>query len=348
MVLLLAALAPAASPYSPHPAEASAVAPRRLEAQPPPTSDRLLEEAQQPSTPSLRTLVQPMYFRDATRAFTGAPVILGSSGILVDIDRNIILWGGHEHERRAPASTAKMMTSLVALQNFPLDQQITVTPEAAGRDAVETRMGLSANEKLTLRELLSGMLTVSANDAADAVADGTVGMNGFVEAMNRQVTALGLEDSHFTNPVGFPDDPQEISSAYDLAAIATAAYRNYPIFRELTASHDVLLPATSTHREYKLHNINRLLDIYPAAIGTKSGFTDDAGPCLVSMATRNGHHLVAVVMNAQKMFDQTRALLEWGFIEEGLPALYPSPPPSPSPQPPGRVSAPPAPGPIRR
>ncbi len=258
-------------------------------------------------------------------------MIVGSSGILVDIDRDIILWAGHEHERRAPASTAKMMTSLVALENFPLDQVVTVSPAAAGRDVVETRMGLLPNEKLTVRELLTGILTVSANDAADALADGTVGMDEYIAAMNRQVTALGLEDTHFTNPVGYPDDPQEISTAYDLAAIAAAAYRTYPLFRALTAGHDALLPATPTHQVYKLHNINRLLEIYPAAIGTKSGFTDDAGPCLVSMATRGGHHLVAVVMNAQRMFDQSRTLLEWGFTQEGLPALYPSPSPASSP-----------------
>ncbi|HEV1997806.1 MAG TPA: serine hydrolase, partial [Candidatus Dormibacteraeota bacterium] len=284
---------------------------------------------------ALRTLVEPIYFEDATRAFRGAPVVVGSSGILVDIDRNIVLWAGYEHVRRAPASTAKMMTSIVVLENFPLDQQITVSPAAAGRDVVETRMGLLPNEKLTVRELLSGMLTVSANDAADAVADGTVGMDAFVDAMNRQVTALGLSDTHFTNPVGFPDDPQETSSAYDLAAIATAAYRNYPLFRELTATHDVFLPASGIHQEYRLHNINRLLDIYPAAIGTKSGFTDDAGPCLVSMAARNGHHLVAVLMNAHHMFDQTRTLMEWGFTQEGLPAMYPAPPPA-TPAPPRR------------
>ena len=289
----------------------------------------LMEEAGQPPTPALRTLVDPIHFTDASTAFRGAPVLGGSSGILVDIDRNIILWAANAHGPRAPASTTKLMTSLVALENFPLDQQVTVTPLAAAREVVETRMGLRPNEKLTVKELLSGMLTVSANDAADAMADGTVGMDRFVEAMNRQVTALGLEDTHFTNPVGFPDDPQETSSAYDLAAIATAAYRNYPLFRELTATHDMYLPPTSTHQGYKLHNINRLLDIYPAAIGSKSGFTDNAGPCLVSMATRNGHHLAAVVLNAQRMFDQSRALLEWGFTQEGLPALYPSPVPTP-------------------
>jgi D-alanyl-D-alanine carboxypeptidase (penicillin-binding protein 5/6) len=193
-------------------------------------------------------------------------------------------------------------------------------------------MGLVSGERLTVRELLSGMLTVSANDAALAIPYGTVGMPQYVAAMNQEVEALGLSDSHFTGPVGFPDDPQMVSSAFDLAAIATAAYRNYPLFRELTSSHDIYLPPSPNHHEYKLHNINRLMDIYPAAIGTKSGFTDVAGPCLVSMAVRDNYHLVAVLLNAPRMFDQSRTLLEWGYTQEGLPAMYP-PSPSPTPAP---------------
>jgi D-alanyl-D-alanine carboxypeptidase (penicillin-binding protein 5/6) len=328
LLLLFAAVSPAAPILSPHPAQASSGVPRRLLPQAPPTTDHFLESASEP-TPPLRRLFQPIYFQDATSAFHDAPVIVGSSGILVDLDRNLILWEGHAHERRAPASTTKMMTAFVALDNFPLDQVITVTPAAAARDSVETRLGLLPNEKLTVRELLTGMLMVSANDAADAIAGGTVGMDAYVEAMNRQVSALGLRDTHFTNPVGFPDEPGEVSSAYDLAAIATAGYRDFSLFRDVTATHDAVLTANGLHQEYKLHNINRLLDIYPAAIGTKSGFTDDAGPCLVSMATRDGHHLVAVIMNAQKMFDQTRALMEWGFSQEGLPPMYPTPSPAP-------------------
>ena len=328
VVLLVIAVAPGAPLYPPHAVRAAAP-PVRLPVLPP-IGDRLMVEASAP-VPPLHLLDDPVYFKDATSAFHDAPVIVGSSGILVDIDRNIILWSGHAQERRAMASTTKMMTSLVAMENFPLDRQITVTADAANRDKVETRMELLPGEILTVRELLSGMLTISANDAADAMAEGTVGMDEYVATMNRQVAALGLQDTHFTNPVGFPDDPQEMSSAYDLAAIATADYRNFPVFGQLTSSHDILLPASPSHHEFKLHNINRLLDIYPAATGTKSGFTDDAGPCLVSMATRNGHHLVAVVMNAQKMFDQSRGLLEWGFTQEGVPPMYPPPSPSPTP-----------------
>ena len=256
--------------------------PRRSSPRLPPASPRT-----RPASPRSTLCARSYPFRDASGRLAGANALIASSGILVDIDTNEVLWALEPHAQRAPASTTKLVSSIVALENFPPDRVVVVQPAAVVDNLVETRMGLHAGERLTIRELLSGMLTVSANDAAKAIADGTFGMDQYVEAMNQQVTALGLADSHFTNPVGYPDDPQMVSSAYDLAAFATAAYRNYPLFRELTAGPDANLPATPTHQEFKMHNINRLLDIYPPAVGTKSGYTDLAGPCLVSEAVRD-------------------------------------------------------------
>jgi D-alanyl-D-alanine carboxypeptidase (penicillin-binding protein 5/6) len=278
----------------------------------------------------LKTLEQPTAFHEAGNRPRNAPAILASSAILVDLDRGTVMWSIDPHARRAPASTAKLVSALVALENFTPDQAITISPEAADSDPVETRMELLNGERLSARELLSGMLTISANDAARAFAYGSVGMDDYVAGMNRQVRALGLRDSHFTNPVGFPDDPDMYSSAYDLAVVAGVEFRAFPLFGQLTSSQEVDLAETPTHRAYKLHNINRLLGIYPAAIGTKSGYTDEAGPCLVSMAQRDGHRLLAVLLNAPHMFDQSRALLEWGFGQEGLAPLPPAPASIPS------------------
>ncbi|MFN2462485.1 MAG: D-alanyl-D-alanine carboxypeptidase family protein [Candidatus Dormibacteria bacterium] len=297
----------------------------RETASPPPFADG--DTRDEARTFPLQTLDMPIVFRESTRPARG-PAIVAASGIMVDIDRNEVLWSQAPHARRAPASTAKLMSALVALRNFSPEQVVTVTPEAADVMTVETRMELQPGERLTARELLAGMLMISANDATKAVASGTVGLGDFVAGMNRQARALGLQDSHFANPVGFPDEPDMYSSAYDLAAIATAAFRQYPLFGQLTATRDTDLAASPMHRDYRMHNINRLPDIYPAAVGTKSGYTDEAGPCLVSMAVRGNHRLVAVLMNSPKMFDQSRALLEWGFGLEGQPPL-PPPPPAP-------------------
>jgi D-alanyl-D-alanine carboxypeptidase (penicillin-binding protein 5/6) len=322
LVLAIALLAPAARNavvVGAHPAAAAGLdAPAA-----PPFVDT--DTIDHPRALPLKLLQQPIVFRDVSARFAHPPAIPGSSAILVDVDRGEILWSSNPHLRRAPASTTKLMSALVALVNFPPDQLITVTPEAADVLSVETRMELVAGERLTARELLTGMLMISANDATKTFPLGTVGIDDYVETMNRQVQALGLHDSNFVNPVGFPDDPTMYSSAYDLAAIATTAYRTYPLFGQITATRDIDLPQSALHRDYRMHNINRLPDIYPAAMGTKSGFTDDAGPCLVSMAVRGGHRLVAVVMNAPRMFDESRALLEWGFGQYGLPPLPPPP-----------------------
>ncbi|GAC1327854.1 MAG: D-alanyl-D-alanine carboxypeptidase DacB1 [Candidatus Dormibacteria bacterium] len=326
LLMVVALLSPSAahavaSPVSTGPPPArDRPASEHLVATPPPWIDTDTRDLPPREFP-LKILEQPTGFRDASARYHGAPPVVAGSAILVDLDRAEVMWSRSPHARRAPASTAKMLSALVAMVNFPPDRVITVTPEAAEALTVETRMELLPGERLSVRELLTGMLTISANDATRAVAYGTVGMDDYVTAMNRQARALGLRDSNFSNPVGFPDDPGMYSSAYDLAAIAAVAYREFPLFAQLTATRDVDLPAGGEHRDYRLHNINRLPDIYPPALGTKSGYTDEAGPCLVSMAMRNGHRELAVLMSAPHMFDQSRALLEWGFAQDGLPPL---------------------------
>lgn len=275
----------------------------------------------EPTPPRLGTLVDHIAFTPSTRPAIGAPTVGVSSGILVDLDSRQILWAQDEHVRRAPASTSKMMTAIVALQNLPQDWLLTVVPEATRVTEVETRMDFGVGEKLTVNELLRGVLTISANDAAMELGYATVGMPEYVDTMNRQAADLGLADTHYTGPVGYPDDPGQYSSAYDLAVIGSAAYLHYPIFRDMIRTPYVVLPASPTHRQFEMRNINKLLDIYPAALGGKSGYTDAAGPCLVSVASRNGHTLVGVVMHANNLFEQSRTLLEWGFAQEGLPPL---------------------------
>jgi D-alanyl-D-alanine carboxypeptidase len=271
---------------------------------------------------------------------TGAPAVVSQSGILIDIDSRTILWQHNPDESRAPASTSKLMSALVALSNFPLDQPVTVSPAAANRDGVETKMGLHAGEILSVRELLTGMLVVSANDAAMSIAYDTVGTGRFVATMNAQAAALGLHDSHFVNPSGYPDDPGQVSSAHDLAVMMMVDWQYFPIFDQLADVRDSTeLPATATHPSFQLHNVlSRIFTFYPPTVAGKSGFTNGAGPCLVTVATRGGHHLVLVLLDAQAMVRDNGPLLDWGFVQEGLaPLIAPSPSPSaaasPSPTP---------------
>lgn len=260
------------------------------------------------------------------------PTVNAAAGILVDIDADSILWQQDAHRRLPPASTTKILTALVALTNFSPSRAVTITPADVALAWDETRMGLLAGQTLSVRELLTGMLMVSGNDAANALAEDTVGMERFVAAMNAQVVALGLHDSHFTTPVGL-QDPAQYSSAYDLAVISTAAVRQFPEFRTIVASGSADLAAAPGHPEFSLHSINALLALYPAAAGIKPGWTGAAGYCEVGLAIRDGHRLISVLLNAPYSFSQSRRLLDWGFVQEGLASTLPAPTARPAPTP---------------
>jgi D-alanyl-D-alanine carboxypeptidase len=279
--------------------------------------------------PALNLLHDGVHFTDDTAAHPNPPKVDAATGILVDIDSGSILWAREPHTPRPPASTAKVLSAMVALENFDPDRVVSITSDALNIAGDETRMGLLAGNRLTVRELLQGILLVSGNDAANAIAIDTVGMDVFVETMNQQVGALGLHDSHFVTPVGL-DDPGQRASAYDLAAIAAVDVARFPLFRQIASMIDMSLPATLDHPQFDLANLNRLLRIYPAASGIKPGWTGEAGPCLIAMAEREGHRLISVVMNAPQLYTDSRALLDWGFIQEGLPSSLPTPTPAPA------------------
>jgi D-alanyl-D-alanine carboxypeptidase (penicillin-binding protein 5/6) len=255
----------------------------------------------------------------------GAPTIRGRSGILIDLDTGEILWQKMPNLELAPASLTKVLTALVALENFEPSQEVTVTSDALGQSAADTRMGLTAGQTLTVQELLEGMLLPSGDDAASAIAVDTVGISRFVAAMNAQVAALGLDDSHFTATAGL-DDPGLYSSAYDLAVIADFVSQQFPLFDQIVDSRTIDLAASPLHPAYHLHNLDALLQDYPAAVGIKPGWTGNAGACLIGMAVRGGHRLLAVLLSANYPARLESQLFDWGFGLEGLPPLLPPAP----------------------
>ena len=258
------------------------------------------------------------------------PALDAAAGILVDADTHQILWQSNAHAELPPASLIKLLTAMVVLENYRPTALITVTPDALFQSGDESKMYLHAGQTLTVQELITGLLTVSANDAADVFAQDTVGMERFVGAMNAQAAALGLRDTHATTPVGL-DDPGMYSSAYDLAVLAAVDYKHWALFRQVVDTQYTVLPATATHPVFYLNNLNLLLSLYSAAVGIKTGYTGNAGNCLVAMAVRDGHRLISVLLNAPYVYGQSHKLLDWGFVQEGLPTQLPTPKPSPSP-----------------
>ena len=279
----------------------------------------------------MRVLEDPTSFHEGP-ARSGAPAIPTAAGILVDADTGEILWQENAHAQLPPASTTKILTALVALENFSPDRTVTITESALHQAPDETVMGIAAGQTYTLRELLTGMLIVSGNDAATAVAEDTVGVERFVGAMNAQAAALGLSDAHFTSPVGLQDADHH-ASAYDLAVISAVAVRHFPLFASIVATQETTLPATIGHPAFDLHTVNLLLAMYPYAVGIKPGWTGAAGNCEVGMAVRDGHRLISVLLDADYDFRNSARLLDWGFVQEGLPTTLPTPAPSPTPRP---------------
>ena len=245
-----------------------------------------------------------------THPIAEIPQIKGRAAIVVDLTAGQILYQQTQSTRYPEASLTKMMTAMVAADLTPLDTVITV-PDAATQ--VEPNvMGISTGEKLTVRELLDGMLLDSGNDAAEAIARGIVDRANFIDFMNQKATALHLRATHFTNPSGL-DDTDHYSSAYDLAVVGATLLEDYPDLRAIVGSKQVSIYATPQHKAFNPTNIDRLLWTYPGTIGIKPGYTGAAGYCLAAAATRNGRTILVVVLGSTQHFTDAATLLDFGF-----------------------------------
>ncbi|MGA8923057.1 MAG: D-alanyl-D-alanine carboxypeptidase, partial [Candidatus Dormiibacterota bacterium] len=223
---------------------------------------------------------------------------------------------------RAPASLTKLMTAMVAVDDAgSLDTVVTVPVQAT--QVVPSLMGLSAGERLTVRELLDGLFLESGNDAAEALAGGIVPRDRFIRQMNQKAKSIGLTESHFVDPSGL-DAPGHAMSAHDLVHAAAYLDEYYPDLATIAATKDITIPATATHKAFYPHNINALLFTYPGATGLKTGNTDNAGGCQLGTATRNGRHLIVVVLNdTHRSAADATVLLNYGFSVDPQPAFGP-------------------------
>ncbi|MDQ6879570.1 MAG: D-alanyl-D-alanine carboxypeptidase [Candidatus Dormibacteraeota bacterium] len=254
--------------------------------------------------------------------------IHGEAAYVVDLDTRLVLWQRDPETSRAPASLTKLITAIVAVDDAgSLDRMVEVA--AAATQITPSVMGLSPGEQLTVRQLLDGLFLDSGNDAAEALARGIVPRDRFIRQMNQKAISIGLTASHFVNPSGLDADGHGMS-AHDLAHVAAYIDRYYPDLAAIAATKDVAIPATTTHKAFYPHNLNRLLWAYPGATGLKTGLTDNAGGCMLATATRNGRHLVVVVLNATgySVADAT-LLLDYGFSVHPRMTLWPIPIPAP-------------------
>ena len=241
-----------------------------------------------------------------------APIIKARSAVLVDLDSGKTLYQVDPQGRHAPASLTKVVTALVALDHLRLDQTVMVPVSINQLPWDSTRMGLRPGERLTVRELLFGLFLNSGNDAAITLSEAAMPRATFVGLMNAKAATLGMADTHFANPIGL-DDPAHYTSAADLARASEELIRRFPEVAAMAATPSLTLPATATHHAYTLYNLNELVRKYPGATGLKTGWTGHAGGCLIATATRDGRHLLVVLLASPRIFDEAAGLLDYGF-----------------------------------
>jgi serine-type D-Ala-D-Ala carboxypeptidase (penicillin-binding protein 5/6) len=230
--------------------------------------------------------------------------------ILMDAETGRVLAGRNLSRRMAPASATKVLTGLIAIERLPRGATVSISERAAAVRGGSV-LGLAAREEWSLDDLLHGMLMMSANDAAFAIAERVAGsVERFVRLMNARSREIGATTSHFSNPNGY-DATDHYVTPYDLALITRRAMQN-PVFRAIVASHGrtIVRPGRPVRQ---IVNSNGLLDAYAGADGVKTGFTGAAGKVLVGSASRDGWRLIAVAMKSADPVADVSQLLDDGY-----------------------------------
>ena len=242
------------------------------------------------------------------------------SAILTEMESGRVIYAKSESQRLPMASTTKIITAICALESEGADMNREVEISAAAAGVEGSSMYLQQGERMTLGDLLHGLMLSSWNDAAIAVAETISGDTAaFVEKMNELAAHLGANDTHLTNPNGLPDD-NHYSTAADMARITAYALKN-PSFAELAACKSYRIDRDGVAYPRVLKNHNRLLSMYDGCIGVKTGFTKAAGRCLVSAAKRDEMTLICVTLNAPDDWNDHMSLLDFGFENYALKRL---------------------------
>ena len=229
---------------------------------------------------------------------------------VLDAQTGRVLFESNMHERLPMASTTKVMTALLAIENGNLTDGVTCSENAFGVSG--TSIYLSLGETLTLEEMLLGLMLSSGNDAAVAIAEHIGGsVQGFLDMMHARAREIGAFNTHFATPHGLPND-DHYTTAYDLSLIAREAMGN-AVFRRLVSTQRANITWQGRTYDRVLQNKNRLLSDYPGATGIKTGYTSKAGRCLVFGAQRDGLELVGVVLGCSDWFDEAERLMDGCF-----------------------------------
>lgn len=241
------------------------------------------------------------------QAASAAPGVSANNAVLIEQSTGRVLFEKDAHSQESIASITKIMTAIIAIESGKMKEKVTVSREAIYTEG--SSIYLEQGEKMTLEDLVYGLMLRSGNDAAVAIAEHVGGsLDGFVYLMNEKAKWLGMENTHFDNPHGLDSD-NHYSSAYDMAILTQYAMNNEK-YREISGTTSY----KTDGRTYSWINKNKLLtQYYEYCTGGKTGFTKKTGRTLVSTASKDGMDLIAVTLNAPDDWKDHMSLYEWGF-----------------------------------
>ena len=270
------------------------------------------------------TLPESYYYTIESNEIPGwpqGPQIESASAAVMDMDTGTFLYSKNATAKMSPASTTKIMTTLLLVENCNLDDEITFSEIVYDLEEGSSHLGIQPGETITLRDAAYGIMLASANDTANGVAEFMAGsLSGFADMMNARAQELGCVNTHFSNPHGLYSE-DHYTCAYDMALIAQAAYDN-PVFREIATTKEYTIPATNlVDEERSFLNHHKMMqgseEYYENwCTGGKTGFTSDSLNTLVTYAEKDGKRLVGVVFRvngADKAYLDTTEILNYGF-----------------------------------
>ncbi len=239
------------------------------------------------------------------------PEVSAQNAILIEANSGEVLYEKNAEDKAYPASITKIMTALLAIENGDLDKKVKVSQNAAGVEG--SSIYLAKGEKISLRDLVYGLMLRSGNDAAIAISE-TIGgkTDNFVMMMNKRARELGAFDTHFMNPNGL-HDPEHYTTAKDMALIAKAAMKNEE-FKKIAATKNWVTDRGEGKYNY-FYNKNKVIYQYQGGTGIKIGYTKAAGRTLVASSERDGMALICVVMNAPNWFQDTYKLMDYAYCQ---------------------------------
>lgn len=244
------------------------------------------------------------------------PELTARSVLMYSLANDKAIYEKAPEEKIPMASLTKVMTAIIALENPKPDDRYRVFKENL---VGESTMGLSEGEVLSLKELLYGLILHSGNDASETLASNFPGGRlAFIKAMNDKAKALGLSDTNFTNPSGLEGDGNQYSTASDLLVMTRYALYNFPTFSQIVAAPEYHIEASSSHGEYFLTNETNLLTTYPGVKGVKTGYTTEAGFCLITYLDYKNEKIIGILLGSQNRRQEMKDLLDYSLRSLGV------------------------------